>query len=195
MATHYFIYIEVNIDGTWVCINNKLRNVQKGTETLCNTYYSGSSSYFRDTADKIEEIGYPVKPNELSAELHVHYNMAEDNIRYWRAFAVNPDDMYACFPEDSSLREFCGYVHKNALFAYQTGEIENIYESISADEYLDLPEVKRKCYSYYEWDSAFGWYKYFKEILEHFHWQRYEWNNVNFCCDKEFEFRLILVIS
>lgn len=56
MSTQYFIYTEVNIDGTWVCINNKLRNVQKGSETLFNTYYSGSRSYFRAAADKIEEI-------------------------------------------------------------------------------------------------------------------------------------------
>ncbi|MBQ9784197.1 MAG: hypothetical protein IJW29_01715 [Clostridia bacterium] len=195
MSTHYFMYTEVNIDGTWVCINNRLKNVQKGTETLCNTYCSGSRSYFHATADKIEEIGFRISYHELSAELQAHFNWAEESIQYWNAFAVNPEDMCSCFPENSSLREFCGYVHKNTLFSYQTGDIDDIDESLSADEFLELPEEKRKCYAYYEWDSAFGWYKYFKEILEHFRWQKYEWDNSNFSCDREFEFRLILVVS
>lgn len=195
MSTQYFMYTEVNIDGTWVCINNKLRNVQKGSETLCNTYYSGSRYYFRAVADKIEEIGSPVKPDELSVELQSHFNWSEDDIQYWRAFAISPEDMRACFPDDVALREFCGYVYKNTLFSYQTGEIDDIDESLSADEYLKLPEEKRKCYSYYEWDSAFGWYKYFKEILEHYRWQKNELDTVNYSYDKEFEFRFILVIS
>lgn len=74
MSTHYFMYTEVNIDGQWVCINNKLKDTKKGTETMCNTYYSRSRSYFRAAADKIEEIGSPVKPDELSAELQSHFN-------------------------------------------------------------------------------------------------------------------------
>lgn len=56
--------------------------------------------------------------------------------------------MCACFPDDVALKEFCGYVYKNTLFSYQTGEIDDIDESLSADEYLKLPEAKRKCYSY-----------------------------------------------
>lgn len=40
MSTHYFMYTEMNIDGKWLCINNRLKDVQKGTERLCDTYYS-----------------------------------------------------------------------------------------------------------------------------------------------------------
>lgn len=179
--------------GSVLTTNSKLS--KKGTETLSDTYYSGSRSYFREAVDKIEEIGYPINYHELSSELQEHFNWAEDSLHYWNGFAVNPADMRSCFPEDSALREFCGYVHKNILFSYQTGDIDDIDESLSADEYLALPEAIRKCYSYYEWDSAFGWYKHFKEILEHFRWQKYEWDMANFSCDKEFEFRFIFVIS
>lgn len=90
MSTHYFMYTEVNIGGKWVCINNNLKDVQKGTETLSDTYYSGSRSYFREAADKIEEIGYSINYHELSAELQEHFNWAEDSLQYWNAFAVNP---------------------------------------------------------------------------------------------------------
>lgn len=195
MSTHYFMYTEVKVDGKWVCVNNKLKNADKGTERISDTYYSGSRSYFRETADKIEEIGRPIRHNELSAELQEIFSCTEDSLQYWRAFAVDPEKMYACFPRDSALKECCGYVQKNVLFAYQTGDIDDIYEYLSADEYLALPEEKRKCYSYYEWNSSFGWFKHFKEILEHFHWQRYEWSSVNYRSDKEAEFRLILIIS
>ena len=93
---------------------------------MCNTYYSGSRSYFRAAADKIEEIGSPVKADELSVELQLHFNWSEDEIQYWRAFTTSPEDMRACFPDDAALREFCGYVYKNTLFSYQTGEIDDI---------------------------------------------------------------------
>lgn len=81
----------------------------------------------------------------------------------------------------------------SVLFDFQTGEIDDIDGSISADEYIALPEAKRKCYLYYEWDSAFGWYKHFKKILEHFQWQKYEWEAVNSSYDEEFKFRLVLI--
>lgn len=29
MSTHCFMYTEVNIDGQWVCINNKIKDTKK----------------------------------------------------------------------------------------------------------------------------------------------------------------------
>ncbi len=106
MSTHYFMYTEMNIDGKWLCINNRLKDVQKGTEHLCDTYYSGSRSYFHEAADKIEEIGCPISYHELSAELQKQFNWTEDSLQYWRAFAVTPKDMYSCFPKDKDLKSF-----------------------------------------------------------------------------------------
>lgn len=192
MSTYYYIYTEVNVNGKWFCINNKI-DTQKEGEKLSYTYFNGSSSCFRATAEKIEEIGNIVKYDDLSAELQERFKWAENDIEQGNVFAVTPDAMYDSFPEDHTLSEFCGYVHKNILFDYQTGEIDDIYESISDDEYIAMPEAKKKCYLYYEWDSAFGWYKHFKKILEHFQWQKYEWEAVNSFYDRETEFRLVLV--
>jgi len=194
MSTSYYIYTEVEVDGKWICINNKLKNVEKGSDITCETYYSGSRSYFQETAYKIEEIGYFIQHKDLSEGVKKLFKYSEEHKGYWRAFSFSPKDMYACFPKNSSLKEHCGYVHKDTIFNCEAGEIDDIYEWFSADEYLAFPEEKKKCYEYYEWNSEDGWYKHFKEILEHFYWQRYEWNSANYCSEKDHNFRLILIV-
>ena len=194
MSTSYYIYTEVNIDGKWVCINNKLKNVEKNSDVLCETYYSGSRTYFQATADKIESVGRFIQHKDLSDDVKNLFDYSEEYKGYWRAFTTTPEEMRSCFPKDSSVKEHCGYVHKDVIFDYQTGEADDIYEWFSADEYLALPEAKKRCYSYLEWDTEDGWYKNFKEILEHFRWQSYEWYVANFCRDNEFNFRFVLII-
>ena len=57
MSTSYYMYTEVNIDGKWTCINNRIIDVERNEELMSETYYSGSRSYFGETADKIRDIG------------------------------------------------------------------------------------------------------------------------------------------
>ena len=56
MSSSYYIYTDVCVDGKWVCINNKVKNIEKNKELISETYWNGSRSYFHETADKIEEI-------------------------------------------------------------------------------------------------------------------------------------------
>lgn len=194
MSTSYYMYTEVNIDGKWTCINNKITNIEKGNVIISETYYNGSRSYFGETADKINDIGYQLEYNELSDEVKNIFKSYEEHPEYFHGFAVSDKEMRACFPEDRTLKEFCGYVPKNMLFNFQTGELDDIYEYLSADEYLALPESKKAFYQFYEWNSESGWYKYFQEILEHFFWQKYEWECVNWNKENDIEFRLVLII-
>ena len=85
-------------------------------------------------------------------------------------------------------------MQKEILFLYQTGEIDDIYECLSAEEYLELPDEQKKFYQFYEWNSADGWYVHFKGILEHFFWQKYEWETVNYCREDKCSYRLVLII-
>ena len=190
MSTSYYMYTEVNMNGKWTCINNRIRDVEKAKDVLSETYYSGSRSYFGATANKIEDIGYWINHNEMSDAVKSIFKDSQ----YFRAIAVSPKSMRDCFPEDKTLKEFCGYVLKDTLFRFQTRDIDDIYEWLSADEYLALPEEEKAFYQFYEWNAEDGWYKYFKEILEHFNWQKYEWGLVNWNKENDYDFRLVLVI-
>lgn len=191
MSTSYYIYTEVCVDGKWICINNKVKNVNNNKEVISETYWNGSRSYFEKTADKIEEIGSRLEYEELSDEVKSVFQ----NPEYFRGFSVTPDAMSSYFPKDKTLKEFCGYVQKEILFCYQTGEIDDIYERLSAEEYSELSDEQKKFYQFYEWNSADGWYVHFKEILEHFYWQKYEWEAVNYGRENKYSYRLVLIIS
>ncbi|MBR2883725.1 MAG: hypothetical protein IKB93_02935 [Clostridia bacterium] len=194
MSTSYYMYTEVNIDGKWTCINNRIIDVERNEELMSETYYSGSRSYFGETADKIRDIGTLLKYDDLSDDVKSIFPSYKENPEYFRGFAVYDNEMEACFPEDRMLKEFRGYVKKDILFSFQTGELDDIYEYLSADEYLALPDEKKSFYQFYEWNSESGWYKYFLEILEHFYWQKYEWGLVNFRTENKYKFRLVLII-
>lgn len=190
MSSNYYIYTEVCVEGKWICVNNKVKDVKNNKEFISETYYNGSRSYFHETADKIEEIGNHLEHAELSDEVKGIFKDSE----YFRAFSVTPNAMSSCFPEDKTLKEFCGYVQKETLFLYQTGEIDDIYECLSAEEYSELSDEQKNFYQFYEWNSADGWYVHFKEILEHFYWQKYEWETVNYGRENKYSYRLVLII-
>ena len=94
MSSNYYMYTDVCVDGKWVCINNKVKNIEKNKELISETYWNGSRSYFHKTADKIEEIGNRIEYQELSDEVKSVFRYSE----YFVAFSVTPNAMSSCFP-------------------------------------------------------------------------------------------------
>lgn len=174
MSTSYFLYTEAYIDDKWVCINPGFD--KEGERRLAMTYESGSRSYFGQTADKIEEIGGRLRFEGLSAELQGRYERCR-NDEFVRILSAKVDAMRGCLPSGQA-HEYHGIVLKDAVFAYESGDIEDLYESITPDEYAKLDDVGKQLYQYYEWDDPMGWFVHFKEILEHVHWQIHDWQNV-----------------
>lgn len=174
MSTSYFLYTEAFIDDKWVCINPGFD--KEGKRRLAMTYESGSRSYFGQTADKIEEIGGKLRFDDLSAELQEYYESCR-NDEFVRILSAEVDAMRSCTPSGQA-HEYHGIVLKNAVFAYESGDVEDLYESITPEEYAKLDDVGKQLYQYYEWDDPMGWFVHFKEILEHVHWQIHDWQNV-----------------
>lgn len=174
MSTSYFLYTEAYIEEKWVCINPSFE--RDGKRRLAMTYESGSRSYFGQTADKIEEIGGRLRFDDLSAELQVRYENCRDN-EFIRILSAEVDFMRGCLPSGKA-REHHGIVLKDAVFAYESGDTEELYESITPEEYAKLDEVGKQLYQYYEWDDPMGWFVHFKEILKHVHWQIHDWQSV-----------------
>ena len=174
MSTSYFLYTEAFIDDKGVCINPGFD--MDGKRRLAMTYESGSRSYFGQTADKIEEIGGRLRFEDLSAELQGRYESCR-NDEFVRILSAEVDAMRGCLPSGQA-REYHGIVLKDAAFAYESGDAEDLYESITPEEYAKLDEVGKQLYQYYEWDDPMGWFVHFKEILEHVHWQTHDWQSV-----------------
>ena len=174
MSTSYYLYTEAYIDNKWVCINPGFD--KEGKRHLAMTYESGSRSYFGQTADKIEEIGGRLRFEGLSAELQGRYERCR-NDEFVRILSAEVDAMRGCLPSRQA-HEYHGIVLKDAVFAYESGDIEDLYESITPDEYAKLDDVGKQLYQYYEWDDPMGWFVHFKEILEHVQWQIHDWQSV-----------------
>lgn len=174
MSTSYFLYTEAYIDGRWVCIDPTFEKERKRHLTM--TYESGSRSYFGQTADKIEEIGGRLRFDELSAELQGRYENCRDD-EFVRILSAEVDAMRSCMPSGQA-HEYHGIVLKDSVFAYESGDVEDLYESITPEEYAKLDEMSKRLYQYYEWDNPMGWFVHFKEILEHVHWQFHDWQSV-----------------
>ncbi len=149
MSTSYFLYTEAFIDDKWVCINPGFD--KEGKRRLAMTYESGSRSYFGQTADKIEEIGGRLRFDDLSAELQARYENCRDD-EFIRILSAEVDAMRGCLPSGQA-HEYHGIVLKDAVFAYESGDAEDLYESITPEEYAKLDEVGKQLYQYYEWDD------------------------------------------
>ena len=174
MSTSYFLYTEAFIDDKWVCINPSFD--KEGKRCLAMTYESGSRTYFGQTADKIEEIGETLRFEDLSPELQELYENCRDS-EFVRILSAEVDAMRGCMPSGQA-HERHGIVLKDSVFAYESGNVEELYESITPGEYAMLDDVGKQLYQYYEWDDPMGWFVYFKEILEHVQWQIYDWQSV-----------------
>ncbi len=174
MSTSYYLYTEAYVGDKWICINPGFD--KDGKRRIATTYENGSRTYFGQTADKIEEIGGVLRFDEMSAELQLLFEDCRDS-RDVRILTANVNSMRVCM-RSGQTHEHHGIVLKDSVFEYESGDIEDLYESISAEEYAQLDEVSKQLYQYYEWDDPMGWFVYFKEILEHVHWQIHDWQSV-----------------
>lgn len=192
MGSYYALFTEIKVNNKWICLNRRVPVIGQDSKTkLTNTYSSCSRSYFHETAEKLEQIGSRISLDELSQEVRDVYCEAYKSWReYFWATATGLDAIINAFPSDEYLKENHGYVSKNALFLYQTGEMDDINDYLTVDEYVKLDEEAKKCYQYYEWNDEMGWFKYFVEIREHIHWQLYEWRQAN----EEFDIEKVRLI-
>lgn len=192
MSTSYYLYAVQEKDKKLVCINPVFRHDDK--TTLTRTFESWSRSYFGQTAQKLQEIGWDMKYDDLPDALKAEFPKHVDD-DYMSIVKIALDDVRKCIPRNQK-HEFHGIVSKNSVFAYESGDIEELYEEdISLSEFAKMDDMFKQKYQYYEWDDPFGWFKDFKDILEHVDWQIYDWeSDYNNKDDKNGKYYLILFI-
>ena len=59
-----------------------------------------------------------------------------------------------------------GYVNKRRIADFEAHEIETIYDWLTYDEYMSLPEKEKKLHRYYQWDEPYDEYSIYRTIYE-----------------------------
>ena len=180
MGSYYRLYTEVKVGDEWICINHMYPDIEKeNKEYLSVTYYSGSRSFFHETAEKLEELGHRTARSNLSRTLQERFSEFRDQENFFWCTVTDFEEMKGVIPNGYNRKENHAFVHKNTVFAYESGELDDIYDYLNAEEYGKLSETQKQVYQYYEWNDEMGWYKHFLEIIEHVKWQLFEWDWVN----------------
>ena len=163
MSTYYSIYVEALSKGKWQCIDLYRKNTD-GTYDLAPVFWSGSRSYFGEAADKLTQIGSRVSdPSTLSPELGEYLkNCFKDDFAQC-TYAAYYHDLRRLIP-DLGEHDRHGVVHKNAIFAFEKSDVDDIYPVDDA-EYEDLSETQKNSYQYYEWDDPMGWLCNLKALI------------------------------
>lgn len=192
MSTSYYMYTVQEADRKLVCINPMFQNGDKFT--LTRTFESWSRSYFGQTAEKLQELGWNIQFDELPEVLKSEFSSCEEN-EHIPILKIAIDDIKRCIPKNQE-HEFHGIVSKDRVFAFESGDIEELYEEdIPLSKFAKMDDMVKQKYQYYEWDDPFGWFRNFKDILDHVNWQIYDWeSDFNNKEDKSGKYYLILFI-
>lgn len=203
MSTYYNIRTEVKVNGAWHCVDPLILQVKDdgsvGEYKLASTYWNGSQSYFGAAADKLIEISMPCKYDEYSPEIKALFDTwkfdYEDKESYLarNTYAI-PLARVKAAVDSLGGKTNHAIVHKDSIVAFETGDIEDIYNTIDPQDYSVLDPEAKKLYQYYEWDEAMHWGPYLRKVLEKAYWRVSDFTNANWI-EQEVEARLIMYIS
>ena len=200
MSTDYWIYTEAKVKDKWYAIDGVVPyfDEKKGKLTVemrqSNTYWSGSRSYFSEAYDKLCDIGRFGKFSELSDAIKNEWKEsvkeeAEGHTTYSDLVIVKLVDFDKSVPMNA--HDYHGLVHKNAIFSYEHGDIEELWPA-EHEELEGLTPAEMEQYQYYEWDNPMGWLARFKTISERVHNVIATYLDVNFLVNAD-EYRLVVI--
>lgn len=218
MSTEYYVYTEVNIGGKWIGVDPMLpKMIDKrddyhkphqydGSYDMKRncTYWNGSRSYFGNAYDKLRDIGSEIKYAELSDEVKEDWQHAlkeeeaGEDIDSWFPAPKPICVDYNTFKNnvDKNSFDYHGLVHKDQLFMYENGDLEDLY-CAEHEEFTELTPEERQCYVYHEWDESMGWNRYFKILLDRVSERIYDFEDINgFNWDNNnFQYRIVVITS
>ena len=200
MSTNYWIYTEARVNDKWYAIDGIVPFLTEKdgyisvTMRQSNTYWNGSRSYFSEAYDKLREIGRFGQFSELSDAVKKEWKESvkeeeEGHTPYADVSIVKLADFDRNVQMDT--HDYHGIVHKNAIFSYEHGDIEELYPA-EHEELDGLTPEEMKQYQYYEWDNPFGWLARFKTIKERVHNVIATYVDTNYLVDAD-EYRLVVI--
>ena len=177
MGTYYQLFAEAKVNGEWKGIDFYVssKDGYKPVEIIEGKSYIGSA--LRDKA-----LDWRVTVKTLSPELkrdHPWVLKEEENILPYNCVScVHGEDIEALNLDGP---EFCGFVDKSMIRAFERGEAEDLMEwTISAKEYSELPAEARIGYEWYQWTERFGTHEVWQIIRRRLQERIDAYNNARF---------------
>ena len=205
MSTYYFIYTEVNINGKWICIDGKVPCIEKNGSGVFNdnnveyelkeAYWSGSQSYFGKAYDKLFDWGERVNFKDLSQELKdewkeaLEYELKEEYVE----FPLVVDYEIIDKGIDYCKFDYHGPVHKDKIFSFESGEIDEIWSDET--DFSKLSDIEKMSYQYYEWDSCEGWNGPLKEVKRCVEREINRFRSGNYIWNDTLEYRIVVITA
>lgn len=176
MSRTYYIYAEVRYKGQWYNLNPMMMN-SDGEYVLRPIYWGGSEMW--DAYCELEDdIWIRGIPDDMCPELR---NCFHDNL----------DDILDGCPKDYTYRKlysssmfavrfdrgltrrivkdrpykYGGYIYRNTLAAFESGEMEDINHWITIDEYKQLSDKEKEEYVFYEWNNSYDNYGIYTAVV------------------------------
>lgn len=162
MGIHRLFYTEVKINGEWQWVDPPLP--QEHNKKVSKSSAIWGKSWLQETSDKAEDLGKSLGREDLSKELAAHvFRGSEHWDPCYRPYIteLNFKDINQAL-KSSGGHEHYGFVPKETITKWETYELFNIYEWLSAEDFQKLSKEAKKAYRYYEWDSTDGWVQGFK---------------------------------
>jgi len=177
MSTHYYVYAEVKVGDRWYSLNPTMKKPD-GSFSV-RPIYDSCSAFFEIYNDLEEKLVFRGIPDDMSPELRSLYHEDLDekcegwfSETTWRhvyeqsVFCVKYSNTVGRKIIKDRPHKYEGYVNKRTAADFETGEIEEIYEWLTPDEYKSLPEAEKKKYRYYEWDEPYDEYFVYRTVFE-----------------------------
>lgn len=158
MSTWYDLYLEGEVNGEWRAIGPFMKR-KDGSVNLV-PFVSGQSPVEWMLNDIDCWHGMPKGVSDEVAKL-VDYGGAEG--------ALTNDDFHmfyertrwfplSCVRVDPARFEHEAYVGRESMNKFELGDIEEICDWITPEEYADLPADERRAYTYFRWTDPGGSY-------------------------------------
>ena len=194
MGTDYFFYTEAKIDNTWYGIDPRILRLQNREEPLTYkinyTYWNGSRSYFGETYDKLKDISKPIRLEDTSTEFRIDHLLGwrgddKDAIPYYdNMLRVMNFSQLMSLNSNKKMHDYHGLYRKDSIALFEAGEIEDLYDDISPEDYSALDDEAKKVYQYYEWDDPMGWRRHIPILVERVSERVREFEDMNYLiCD------------
>ena len=207
MSASYTFFVEAKINGNWRCINNLVPHFEKERDSgecenkceyvMTDTYWNGSRSYFSRAFEKYCELGTKIRFEDLSFELRNRYKKwTEDESKndpfaeYYSPVALD-FNVLVTYVDDKKF-DHHGLIHKDQVFEYENGDIEELC-CPEHDEIKDLSPEEMKAYEYYEWDDWWGWNWGLKELKRRVVLDVQRFEEINDIYYKKPEYRIIAI--
>jgi hypothetical protein len=164
MGVYYTVYAEARFRDEWVDINSYALCIS-GEYALC-PIISGQS-FLGEALDRFENLPSTINWNDLSEGVKKH--IADDYSEEHRASLINEpftiyDYVQSTEQNMKRANQYEYYVYRESIAAFENGELDEIMDWLTFEEYSALSQSKRSRYAFYKWNTPWDTFETIAQI-------------------------------